>query len=1062
MVMDKKIIFVKTGKGESEVKAQGSLSGDVRRALLLIDDRSTFEEVSKRAAPSLRSLLPDLFQELISGGYIRDKDKPAVELQIATPKISRPAVKAEAEGEDLDFTSMASIPAPPAPAAGSQKLAEAEAQARQAALQKEQAEAQARQQAEARQRAEHEAFQAKQQAEAIRLQAQQAAVKVKAELEAAAKAKAEAEAARIKAEQDAARVKAELEAAKAKAEQEARALAEQRARQEQEAKALAEQKARQEQEAERLRAEQEAARQQAEQEAKARAEAEQRAQAEAKAKQEAEAARLKAEREAEAARRLAEQEAARLKAEQEAARIKAELEAAKAKAEREARERAEAKAREEAEAIRKKVEAEAAAARQQAEQEAARAKAELEAAARAKAEAEARAKAEALAKQQAEAARLKAEQEAAKAKAELAAAKAKAEAEARAQAEERARQENARLQAEQEAAHIKAELEASAKARQQAEAEVRVLEAARQRQIEESETVNMAVLEIKLDAFDLGGAVQAEPVKNESAPRKVETPAEPEIVLMPFDVPEAPQPEPVKTVAPPAVGIKPAAAETQPAPAEVHAVAASLKVPAEPVPVAEPRPVQAPKPPVESPEAKRKAEEEARLLAEEQAKAWAEAERRAQLQAKAEAGRQAQKPDEAVVAPAASIKKVEHRARAPLPWGKIAGGLALLALVVLIALPYVWPLDEYRAPLEQRLSAQLQRPVKIGALQAASLPPTLELQQVTVGEAGELGIDKVVLHFNLPGLLSSTKPIDDAVLQGVDIQTAVLEQGVSWLQSASGLAGFPIRHLTLDGVTLANDELALPKMMGDVELRGAGELGKAMLHSEDGKIDLSFEPVQGQWQVALNFKGGALPLLPQIEFAELSASGVLTQGGVHFTSVDARAFDGILQGELKLSWRKGWQVQGRGVAKMLELAALAPHNVITGQVDGTFDVGMQAGKLAVLGKNPQLEGEFTAVRGVISGMDMVETARLLSRQHMVGGRTHFDELSGRFALEDHRVRFRSLKIVSGMLHGTGSLDVDSGKQVSGNFDVEIKMRAGTTPLRLTGTLQEFNLRVNGG
>ena len=136
--------------------------------------------------------------------------------------------------------------------------------------------------------------------------------------------------------------------------------------------------------------------------------------------------------------------------------------------------------------------------------------------------------------------------------------------------------------------------------------------------------------------------------------------------------------------------------------------------------------------------ARRKAEEEAlrraeeQALADEQSKAWAEAEQRAKSQALLEAEQAAQ---QALLAQAkATQKPVSSRARRkPLPLGKIAFSLIALALLVMVVLPYVYPLNDYIAPLEQHLSAQLKQPVHISGMSAASLPPKLQLQGVTVG-----------------------------------------------------------------------------------------------------------------------------------------------------------------------------------------------------------------------------------------------------------------------------------------------------------------------------------------
>ena len=492
--MDYTTIFVLTLKGEGEIKNHTHhLSGDIKRALTLVDDESTVEKLMKRAAPSLRTGLSDMLQELANGGFIQDKNKPSDMPRMATPKMSIPARKVGEEGEDLDFTTTADMHVP-TPETLAAEAAKAKAQA--------EAEAKAHAEAEAR---------VKQAAEAARLRAEQEA----------AKARAEAEAARIKAEQEAAAAKAQLEAAKARAEAEAKAHAETEARAKQAVEAA---RLRAEQEAAKVRAEAEAARIKAEREAaaakaqleavKARAEAEAkaRAEAEARAKQAAEAARLRAEQEA--ARVRAEVEAVRIKAEQDAAAAKAQLEAAKARAEAEARTRAEAEARakQTAEAARLKAEQEAAKARAEAEavrikaeQEAAAAKAQLEAAkARAEAEAKARAEAEAKAQQEAEAARLRVEQEAAKAKADAEAARleaerVRAEAEAfRIKAEREAAEAEARLKQEVEAARIKAEQDAAkakaeARARQEAEdARRRAEEEAARAKVEAEEKARQA------------------------------------------------------------------------------------------------------------------------------------------------------------------------------------------------------------------------------------------------------------------------------------------------------------------------------------------------------------------------------------------------------------------------------------------------------------------------------------------------------------------------------------------------------------------------------------------
>jgi hypothetical protein len=903
--MDKKTVFIKTAKGESEVS---SLSGDLRRAISLIDNKSTVEEIARRAPPSLRDDLGDVLRELLAGEFIRDKDTPLVEPKVTPPKMFVPKRPVSAPADELDFTKLNE-----AYAANAAELA-------------------ARQKAEAAARGRSE------------LEAAVAAAKARSSAELTVKAEAKA------------RREADVAAR-------ARAEAEVKAKQEAIVREQAEAKARQEAEA-RMRAEQEAARVKAEFEAAVRAKAE----AEARIRAEIEAA-ARAKQEAEARARAA-AEAARLKAEQEAARIRAELEAA-------------AKAKAEAEA-----------ARIRAEQEAARVRAEAEERARREAEERARRAAEEKARQQAEAARLKAEQEAAARELAEAYARQEAEAAAKREAEEQAR--SAALIAEQEDMA-------------RAAGETAAPEATPEFEI----NLNKFLDETEQPAPRAASPAGDRGARAEAQQRAAEAEAEAE-----------------------KKSSKDAAAEMARLKAEAEAKADTARQKAEA-------------------EARRHQEEQA--LAEEQAKAWAEAEQRAKVQAQIDAEQAAQ---QAALSQARATKKPVSRARrAPLPLAQIGLGLAVLALVVVAVLPYVYPLQEYVAPLEQRLSVQLKQPVRIGGMSAASFPPKLELRDVTVGIEQEMKIAGVVLKFNLLSLLSESKVIGDAELNEVSIKGAQLERLAPGLNRMGGDRGFPVRHLTLRRVTVVTEEIAVPELAGVAEIDGQGAFSRVALHSEDDKYSFDLQPVQGRWQLGVSLRETGLPWLPAIVFSDLSAKGILSEGEVNFTEMDAHIYNGILLGSAKLSWRRGWQLQGQLEAKTFELDKMFPKYGVTGELFGEGAFSMAGEKLSQLGAAPRLDASFTVKSGVINGFDMVETARLLSREHMVGGRTHFDDIVGVVQVENHTQHFRQLRIVSGMLSANGSFDVSPGNQLSGNFSADVKMRAGSNPLTLFGTLDEPKLRA---
>ena len=190
--MNNKIVFVRTSKGDAEIGSRSNhLSGDIKRTLLLVDGKSTVDELLKRAAPSFRPEVGAMLEQLEDGGFIQNKAQEKKDVgspRMAVPKMAVPPRKkvVEQEGEDLDFTTIMRAPSPEELAVEGEKLkkrAEEEVQA------KKEAEAKAKQEAEAKARAEAEA-KAKQEAEAKA----RAEAEAKAKQEAEAKARAEAEA----------------------------------------------------------------------------------------------------------------------------------------------------------------------------------------------------------------------------------------------------------------------------------------------------------------------------------------------------------------------------------------------------------------------------------------------------------------------------------------------------------------------------------------------------------------------------------------------------------------------------------------------------------------------------------------------------------------------------------------------------------------------------------------------------------------------------------------------------------------------------------------------------
>ena len=1094
--MDSNTIFIKTGKGEDEMRNKSAhLVGDIKRALLMVDGTATFGEISKRAAPSLRSVLDEMFKELEKGGFIQDKAKAkagsipkmGAPLKMATPKMATPFKKPADEGvEELDFTAAFRAP--------SAEMLAAEAKKAEAAKLKMADEAKAHVEAEAKAKQEIEAAKLKAQEEAVRQKAEQEAARARAELE-AAKAKAEAqarqeiEAAKLKAQREAeeARLKVEREAAKAREE------AERRAREEAEAARV-----KAEQEAARVRAELEAAKAKAEAEAKARTEAE------AKARQEIEAAKLKAQREAEEARLKAEREAAK-------AREEAELARQKAAAEAKAREDAERRAREEAEAVRVK-----------AEQEAARVRAEATAV-------------------------LKAQQEAETTKPKTAAYQAARSTSATVlffdvvgytkqtvnkQIEIKkqfnqlvtdcldARGDDERiildtgdgaaigfLQHPEDALEVAMQFRKTVMANQHQDypelkvrigihlGPVNIAKDMNGRSNMVGDGINDAQRVMSFagidqvyisrayydfvsrlsdeydNLFQYRGLQKdkhgrehpvyelmdaAAPVVETALPQAGEPAVTIKLEPFSFAMPEA--------ATPPA----PIAAHEEPEPEQLDVAALmggieQFKLPEEAEkPVEAAQAIQQQPPPASVPETPAKPAAEARMPsaeevakhAETQAKAWAEAEQRA---AKAGAERAAQ-PQEAP-RPAKEIPAARAR-RKPLPLGKIGAGLFVALVIALFAVPPLLPMKDYATGIEKALTASLQQPVHVGQLAGRLLPtPRLELKDVSIGETKPIQVQQARVDFALSALFSSSKPITGIELDGVQVNGAALPQVSAWLQKIAADTQYPVARIGLSQGKLEADGVQLSGISGELSFSQAGKFTQAKLHAEGNKLALDINAMpENKMQVSIAVRGSALPLLPNWVFDSLDAKGELSGDGLVITALDGSIMGGMLLGDARIDWRTGWRAQGALTAKTITLQNMS--KALSGDMDGTARFQMQSASLSKLAEAATLEGAFSVKKGVINGVDVVETARLRSRESLPGGRTHFDELSGDLYYANGDYHFRQVKMSAGVLNATGTLDI-AKQQVSGRVIADLTMRAamGSVALQVGGTTDNPSLRT---
>jgi hypothetical protein len=725
--------------------------------------------------------------------------------------------------------------------------------------------------------------------------------------------------------------------------------------------------------------------------------------------------------------------------EAEKAKVQQEAEAVLRQAEHEARQRLEAAAKEQREAE---------AARLKAEQEARRVREELEAA-RLKAEQEARLRLEAAERErkEAEAARIKAEQEAKRVSEELEAAKLKDELEAQAQA----------------AARKKAEEEA-----EQARIAAQAREAADKQAAQTGEPAAGKTGSFAFDAFQIDEFQQAPETQKKHEPARKTGPEEAPpaakqdaFAFDSFNVDETVRPVEPRQDRHPGEAAKPARPADVIKPVE-HAVPPPAASAAEHKPGKE----EVNKDQLKQETQARIAEEaRAKEMADAQAKVWAEAEQRALEAARTHAERVAQYAEHPPKAGRAA--KPVHAARAPrkpFAWSKLGGivlmlGIFLLVLLVgaLFVVPYFLPMRDYMPKVQKLLSDELHQPVHLGYLSGRILPtPRLDLGEIYIGDAKQFQAATAQINFEIMGVFDDKKPISSVDFQDVKVRGMALRDSAAWLQQLAGDKQYPVRRMTITHGALDADAFRLTGVEGELNFNPAGKFTHAELSANSGKYTLGIDPAPGgKLLAAITVRGSALPLLPNWTFNELDAKGEISSDGLLISNFDARILDGTLKGNARINWLSGWRADGVLSAKKIVMKNFS--KLLNGNVDGSAHFRMNSTDLAGLTDSAELEGNFVSTDGLIGGLDIVETARMHSRENLPGGRTHYDRLSGDFTYANDVYHFTQVKIDAGVLNAVATFDINK-QQLSGKMKVHLAMHNQVTAdLQLGGAFDDPTL-----
>lgn len=398
----------------------------------------------------------------------------------------------------------------------------------------------------------------------------------------------------------------------------------------------------------------------------------------------------------------------------------------------------------------------------------------------------------------------------------------------------------------------------------------------------------------------------------------------------------------------------------------------------------------------------------------------------------------------------------------------LAIALGVAGVVVLLLLFFaLYPYDRHRPELEAGLGRIVGQPVRIGEVQASFSPrPAISLQRVSVGDGAKAQAASIRLVPELFSLLGS-RP----VFSSVEVVAASLDDdAVAMLPkalaaTAQAAAPAQVAALSFSRLRLSLLGLALADLHGEIAPADLASGKPISLHNADRSLHL-LATTEGA-NVVADFEGYAWLPVPNspYRFDSIQGKAVWDGRALALRSLDARIFDGALQGTLRFERDGQPKLSGEIGVKHMSLARLGTALGYSEQFEGEFAGALKFSATAAdwgeVLRAAAGDGDFAMQRGTLGKLDLVEAVRRAGKGSVAGGSTRFEQLGSKLRITPESVRFTDIALASGALRSGGTLDIARDGKLSGRFDVEMRSSASVIrmPVAASGTLSNPALQA---
>lgn len=395
------------------------------------------------------------------------------------------------------------------------------------------------------------------------------------------------------------------------------------------------------------------------------------------------------------------------------------------------------------------------------------------------------------------------------------------------------------------------------------------------------------------------------------------------------------------------------------------------------------------------------------------------------------------------------------------------GGLAVAA-AVLVAAPFLVPIEHFIPQVTLALSEELGQPVTMEDLRLHLVPtPRIVARHITVGRRAQVMIGELEIEPDLASLVFGPRTVRRVRAERVAIDEAALRIPME-MPERRPAERLLVQRLVLATVKFNHATLDLPLFDAEVTLDDGLRMREAFAQARDGSVKLHLAPAaDGRTAFELGAANWTLPGDAPLMFASLAARGTFKEGELVLGRIQGQLYGGRIVARAHADWGKQLQVSGSAELAGVDLAplqqALGRPAQLSGRLQAEAAFSARAQSAQGLGEALALEGPFEVQGGVYRGVDLARAGQL-SGERSANEATTFEELKGRFELRGRELKLSELCMRSPKLVAGGNVAIAPDKALSGRLDIAVAQTGGFlgVPVTLGGTTDAPSLRPTKG